>query len=252
MIPDVNFRAALKTQFPAAFDSKDSLKYSDPSISGFSGTINASGLNIITLTGIEYFPAVTQLNCSYNLLTSMDLSKNTALKSLICNNNKLASLDISKSTSMTSLIGSSNLLTIIDVSNNVSLVNLFCDNNLLTSLDLSKNTFLGFLDCTANKLTSLDLSKNTALYSLSCTNNQLTTLNISTQTSFSSNLNIIQDVFQVYIGNTGLTTLKVNDAVKQNPEILNIKRTMPTCVISTWNNAVQTCPNYNPITNTCP
>ena len=90
---------------------------------------------------------VTELDCSDNQLTSLDVSKNTFLTDLDCFNNQLTSLDLSQNTALTTL---------------------YCFDNQLTSLDVSKHTALTTLYCNENQLTSLDVSKNTALTSLSC------------------------------------------------------------------------------------
>jgi Leucine-rich repeat (LRR) protein len=45
-------------------------------------------MNISNLKGIEAFTALTYLNCSYNQLTSLDVSKNAALTTLVCDGNK--------------------------------------------------------------------------------------------------------------------------------------------------------------------
>lgn len=60
----------------------------------FTGLINCSNDNISDLTGIEYFTALTQLNCGGNLLTSLDLSNNTALVLLGCHDNQLTNLNV--------------------------------------------------------------------------------------------------------------------------------------------------------------
>ncbi|WP_299369278.1 hypothetical protein [uncultured Porphyromonas sp.] len=122
---------------------------------------------------------VTELDCSDNQLTSLDVSKNTSLTDLDCFNNQLMSLDVSKNTALTTLYCFDNQLTSLNVSKNRALTTLSCGGNQLTSLDLSKNTALTELNCPDNQLTSLDVSKNTALESLECSINQLTSLNIS-------------------------------------------------------------------------
>ena len=43
---------------------------------------------------------VTELNCSFSSLTSLDVSKNTALINLDCSANGLTSLDVSKNTAL--------------------------------------------------------------------------------------------------------------------------------------------------------
>ena len=175
-------------------------------------SINCSGTNekkgsIVSLQGIEFFTELTQLYCSYNLLTSLDVSNNTALTYLGCDFNQLTSLDVSKNTELTDLYCSSNQLTSLDVlrsmylttldcshnqltsldvSENTKLTSLSCDNNQLTSLDVSKNTRLIYLDCEGNLLTSLDVSKNTALITFWCHSNKLTSLDVSKNTALTS------------------------------------------------------------------
>ena len=114
-------------------------------------------MEISSLQGIEYFTALTMLDCEDNELTTLDISKNTALVKLYCGMNYLTSLDIT---------------------NNVALKSLLCYDNELTSLDVSKNTALTFLDCEENKITALDISMCTEL-DLKCYDNQLSSLDIS-------------------------------------------------------------------------
>ena len=150
-----------------------------------SGTSSNPGA-LTSLQGIEYFESLTYLTCSYNRLTSLDISKNTALTYLTCSYNQLTSLDISKNTALTDFSCDDNQLTALDVSKNTALTSLYCSDNQLTSLDFSQNTALGTLSCYNNQLTSLDISKNTALTDFSCDDNQLTALDVSKNTALTS------------------------------------------------------------------
>ena len=47
---------------------------------------------IKNMKGIEFFTAIKDIYCSYNQLTSLDVTSNTALIYLRCNNNQLTSL----------------------------------------------------------------------------------------------------------------------------------------------------------------
>ena len=85
--------------------------------------------NLTSLSGIEYFSALTYLACGRNRLTALDVSKNTALTYLNCDNNQLTALDISGCT---------------------ALIRLDCDNNQLSTLDISKNTALDILSYNSN------------------------------------------------------------------------------------------------------
>ena len=109
----------------------------------------------------------------YDVLTKLDVSKCPALVNLYCGDNNISSLDVSKCTALTKLDCGGNNLTSLDVSKNTALTKLWCYHNNLTSLDVTNNIILIDLSCGNNNLTSLDVSKNTALTYLHCENNNL-------------------------------------------------------------------------------
>ena len=175
LIPDVNFEKAL---IDLGIDSGviDG-KVFTANISTLT-TLDVSSKNIINLTGIQDFLALTSLNCFNNQLTNLDITKNTSLNYLSCWNNQLTSLDVTKNNSLTYLDCNANKLTSINVTLNTSLTYLYCNDNKLTNLNVTLNTDLTVLACSSNQLTSLDVTKNTSLAYLSCFNNQLTSLNV--------------------------------------------------------------------------
>ena len=155
-------------------------------------TLDISFKKPASLEGIEYFTKLTELKCSGNDLTALDVSKNTALTVLECSMNKLTTLDVSKNTALVKLQCFINELTALDVTKNTALTALECKNNKLTALDVTKNTALIELNCDTNELTALDVSKNTALTRLTCTRNKLTVLDVSKNTAlvrFSCHIN---------------------------------------------------------------
>ena len=183
--------------------------------------LNVENDSISDLTGIENFTALTNLNCSRNQLTSLDMSSNTALTELICHSNDLTSLDVSNNTSLTNLRCAFNDLTSLDVSSNTALTELICNGNQLTSLDVSANIALDDFRCYNNSLTSLDVSSNTVLTKLLCGNNSLTSLDVSSNTaliklicdgnqltSLDVSANTALDDFRCY--NNSLTSLDVS------------------------------------------
>ena len=131
---------------------------------------------------VSIYGKVTELDCSFNQLIALDVSKNTALIRLECYFNRLTALDVSKNTALISLDCYFNKLKALDISKNSALTWLNCSCNQLTKLNLSKNTNLSVLDCSINHLTELNVSKNTELEILKCFNNQLTELNVSKNT----------------------------------------------------------------------
>jgi Leucine-rich repeat (LRR) protein len=86
----------------------------------------------------------TNLLCSNNKLTTLDISKNAALTKLNCHNNQLTSLDISKNAALTSLDCTLNQITTLDLSKNVALTSLDARNNKFLTINLKngKNTLI--------------------------------------------------------------------------------------------------------------
>lgn len=174
-IPDNNFKAAL---LASGVDTSGNGEISYAEADAVT-TIDVNSKDIEDLTGIEAFVNLTVLNCYFNQLTSINLSKNTDLLELRCFGNKLSWIDVSKNTDLIKFMCYDNLLDSIDVSNNPQLTHLYCGNSGLTSLDVSNNTQLLYLYCERNAITILDLSGNTVLKELICYVNQLSALDVS-------------------------------------------------------------------------
>ena len=98
-----------------------------------------------SMTGIERFTELTELDCGGSSLTALDLSRNTKLTKLECGRNKLTQLNL----------GSNKALTYLE-----------CESNALTSLNISKATKLKKLWCGGNRFILLDVSKCSSLLSL--------------------------------------------------------------------------------------
>ena len=111
------------------------------------GTVKVTQL--IKIYGSE----ITQLSCSSNELTTLDVTKCPSLISLWCEANQLKKLDVSKNPG----------LEVID-----------CSENRLTSLDITNLTALERIDCGENQISNLTINNNPALTEIFCTSNQLT------------------------------------------------------------------------------
>ena len=141
--------------------------------------LNIAEKGLTDLSALKYFTGLQTLNCSGNLLTTLDVSALTNLTYLNCSLNSLTELDVSGLTNLTSLDCTFNSLTTLDVSALTKLTSLDCYRNELTKLDVSNLTGLTKLDCAYNQLTALDVSKLTGLTHLYCSGNQLTAVNVS-------------------------------------------------------------------------
>ena len=96
--PDDKFRELV------GYRDRDENGYLDPDEIAAVTSLSIASNGIASLKGIEYFTALTSLNCHSNQLTELDLTKNTKLQTLQCSNNQLTSLILSKNaTSLTSI-----------------------------------------------------------------------------------------------------------------------------------------------------
>jgi Leucine-rich repeat (LRR) protein len=177
-ISDANFEKYLVTQ---KID-KDGLvngRMDMDDAKGVKEIIMPSG-SVKSLAGIEIFTDLTKLDCDYNAIAALDLSKNINLTYLDCDHNNLTALDLSKNVNLSYLDAYHNTLTSIDLSKNLNLIYLDCSDNIgLTAVDVTKNDKLTYLDCSYTPIKVLDVSKNLALIELDCSNNKFTVLDVS-------------------------------------------------------------------------
>ncbi|WP_159264534.1 InlB B-repeat-containing protein, partial [Tenacibaculum maritimum] len=182
-IPDPNFKAYL-TKNPFINTNNDdeiqvteATKYSEYIY--IPNREQSESKKIKDLTGIEAFINLTELNCNYNLISQLNLSKNTKLKRVHCSNNKLTSLNIGSNLVLEELYVDNNQITNLDTSNALNLIKLAVNSNQISTIDLSKNLNLNDFSCSNNQLTELSTIHNKNLEWLLCKNNQLTNLDLS-------------------------------------------------------------------------
>ena len=168
--------------------------------------------NLLTTLDVSALTNLTSLDCSLNWLTELDVSALTKLESLSCYENALTKLNVSGQTNLTSLDCSFNSLTTLDVSALTNLTSLDCYRNELTKLDVSNLTLLTKLDCAYNQLTALDVSNQTLLKDLDCAHNQLTALDVSNLTGLKDFDCSDNQLTELYLSNlTGLEELDCSE-----------------------------------------
>lgn len=153
-IPDTNFKTILLRNSTINTNGDGEIQVAEAEIVE---TLNVPNQSIASLTGIEQFVSLTSLNCSKNLLTTLDLKTNKELVQLRCAENQLTSLNVSGLTKLNMLRSDDNRLTALNVTTNTGLTSLHCSNNQVTSLNVNSNHLLLELDCSTNKLTYLGL-----------------------------------------------------------------------------------------------
>ena len=95
-IPDANFKAYLVGRTDSINTNNDTV-ISVQEAEGFSGRIDVSILRntIKSIVGVEAFKNITYLNCSYNDLQNIDVSKNIKLTWIKCSGTQLTTLNLS-------------------------------------------------------------------------------------------------------------------------------------------------------------
>ena len=151
--------------------------------------LDVGNQSISDLTGIEDFIALDSLECSYNQLTTLNVSNNSSLTYLKCDANNIASIDLHNNTNLQILLTRINKLTSLDVTENLALTQLWCSGNQLTILDVSQNVSLNWLVCNDNELTSLDLrnGNNHNMYLWAEQNLNLSCINVDNASWATSN-----------------------------------------------------------------
>ena len=141
--------------------------------------VYTSKYNVKSLKGVEYFTNLQILDCSFNALDSIDVSKFPLLVYLNCAGNQIKTLNLTSNPALKVLWCCRNQLSSLNVSKNKELEALYCWNNNLSELNVNENENLSVLFCSDNRLTKLDVSNNTKLWSLSCGRNSIKQLMIN-------------------------------------------------------------------------
>ncbi|MBR0147385.1 MAG: Ig-like domain-containing protein [Eubacterium sp.] len=197
--PDPAFRSEVAKQFDSDGDTFLSVEECEAVTS-----IGVESCSISSVDGIAFFPNLETLDCKYNNITSLDISKNPSLLSLSCDYNKLTSLDVSQNPLLQELRCGKNQLTDLDVSHNTELQVLYCYYNPIKMLDLENQTKLVDVSCANCQLTDLDVSGLSGLKELYCGSNELQKLDISHNT----------ELEKINCSECGLTTLDVSNNTK--------------------------------------
>jgi len=175
---DAAFKTALLNN-AQVIDVDGNGKISTCEAANFTGKIDVSIKNIANLASIEAFTNLTELDCSGNALTTLDLSSNTKLTYLDCSYNSLTALNTDVLTALTYLDVSHNSIansgaSVMNVDKNIELIDLYCNNNALTGLNIQNNPKLIRYNCAYNQMQHITLTLNSELVELYCNNNPFT------------------------------------------------------------------------------
>jgi hypothetical protein len=195
-IPDVNFKAkllALNGNFATDFNDNPvnvdanqdgQIQFSEALLIkklDVNDTFQSTISHITNITGIEAFTNLESLNCSFNNLTTLNVSMLSQLKEVFCSMNLLTLLNITGLTNLEKIDYSYNSqIAPVDFTGLYAIKEVTLAGNQLSVLpNISPLSNLESLNCVYNNFTSLDLTPFSQLSNLNCAQNQLTSLNIT-------------------------------------------------------------------------
>ena len=198
LFPDAVFRSYVKTNF-----DKDGDGYLTQQEINSVTSIDVEEKGITSVSGIELFTELTELNVANNELDELNLSANTLLTRIYCQQNHLTYLDLSRNTVLKTLYCHENELIGMDLGS-VLIDDFVCHDNQLSELDVTRFLGLKGLDCTNNPIKKLDVSKNPKLLILKVSDTLITEIDVSNQ----------PDLWRFFCANTQLKTLDVGNNSK--------------------------------------
>ena len=129
-------------------------------------------------TSVDYeFPELSDLNCSGNPISTINLSAFPQLSSVWITSTQIKKLEVSNLNSLYNLYVQDGCLEELDITDCPVLMNVQCNKNNLTTLSIRLKDVM-WLDCSDNQLTELDLSGCELINELHCENNLLNKLRL--------------------------------------------------------------------------
>jgi Leucine-rich repeat (LRR) protein len=137
--------------------------------------------NLIDTLDISKFPNLVTIDCQRNMMKHLIAGASPSIVNINCSHNKIAYLDVSSCKSLRNLELTYNVLDTINISN-TNLTSFDCTMvglGTVKSLNVSNCLYLEELNCRFNSIKELTLAGCVSLKKLICSYNNLTTLDIS-------------------------------------------------------------------------
>jgi len=178
-IPDATFKSYLLEQFDKNRDKEISVEEAmDAKEIRCFGTPNTPK-NIMSLEGIQYFPNIEYIDCSYTMVDNIDLSSNSRLKNIYCYSTPAENLNISAFSPLIELnCSDSKNLTSLSLNKNNHLETLTASNCNLSTIDFDYCSSLSVIDIKYNKIDRINFQNNVGLNYIDCSHNLIESLSI--------------------------------------------------------------------------
>ncbi|MDE6026847.1 MAG: hypothetical protein K2G23_02100 [Muribaculaceae bacterium] len=200
-VPDIEFRDWIDINIG---DGSGYLSLEDAK--KYNGSIKITGnRELYSIQGIEYFPALTELEIEDCPIGDFNIGSLKDLESLKLRYARVSNLDLTGLTKLTKAVLSSNQLETLQLGGNTSLVHLYCDANYLTSLDASGCSSLETLICSVNEGLSTLKIPESPLVSFSAHTTSISHIDLS---------EVVGTLDLVNVNNTNISHLDLTGAKK--------------------------------------
>ena len=218
-----NFPNAAFREYVREFDLDGNGSFSEQEIKKITDIEICDNTAVTNLKGIEFFTYLETLDCSYDKISSLNLSNNISLRFLNCEYNNLSSLNLTYNPYLETLFCEGNNLSSLNVSSNPELCDLRLSGNPISALNLANNPILSTLDCSSTKISTLNIGANPDLTWLNCNEcENLSSLNVTKNPMLEyldagctkiSSINVTKNSNLTYLGlySTSISTLNVKN-----------------------------------------
>ena len=222
-----NFPNAAFREYVREFDLDNNGAFSEQEIKKITDIEIFDNTAVTNLKGIEFFTYLETLDCSYDNISSLNLSNNRSLWFLNCEYNNLSSLNLTYNPNLDTLFCEGNNLSSLNVSSNPKLSDLRCGGNPISALNLANNPILNTLDCSSTKISTLNIGANPDLAWINCFEcENLSSLNVTKNPMLEyldagctkiSSINVTKNSNLKYLGLSSTSISSLN--VKNNSQL---------------------------------
>lgn len=171
-IPDVNFKNRLLENDLINLDGDSEIQLEEALSVQY---LDLSNANIQSLSGIEQFINLRELNCENNQISELPLTTLGYLKRLNCNNNQISSLDFDTSL-LQELRCANNQISFVNIGLNT--LELDVSYNQIEQLNLPTSGYYAYLNISGNLFTEIQIQQ-LRLDNFYCEDTKLTALDLS-------------------------------------------------------------------------
>lgn len=136
-------------------------------------------INDITELDLTHLNQLEDLNCSDCRIEKLTFPKHFQIESINCNSNELKKLILPKNSTLETLICSYNPIEELDIEHCYKLSGIHCENTEIVQLNISEACGVEYLDCGSSTLRKLEISNHPTLKMISIFDSTIQELDVS-------------------------------------------------------------------------